>query len=441
MFRGFDRPRKCIDYDLSSAFNLKYQHDPDKLSATQTPRRRLQNIKTDKSSSQALLLQPNVKHTMLQMVRTETGRDEEAVTHTNQLIYSSIPTSSPNTHLPHHPLNTKQANHLVVLGSSTKLIPDDGTETIIAVPASPTVIRSSYTLRRLAIDASLYINLVILVFKLIVYLDTLSLSVLAALIDSALDVVSQLILNYTEKRSSLHRSSALYPAGASRLEPLGVLTCAALMGMASFEVLKESIQALYTEGTLRYSLTHVILNNNSTNNSTWTQQTQLDSIIQEEMDRISHFTASFWGMIGIIAVKYGLWLLCKRAAYKNQQMLERSASTTTLGEGTYSSTTAMLDPTLDALAQDHKNDCLSNIVAAVALLSMLLSKDTLWFFDPLGALIISVYIIHSWYETAKEQIEQLTGKCAPVEFIDELYTIATTFDPKIMLVDVGTWIL
>jgi hypothetical protein len=47
-----------------------------------------------------------------------------------------------------------------------------------------------------------------------------------------------------------------------------------------------------------------------------------------------------------------------------------------------------------------------------------------------------VYIIHSWYETAKEQIEQLTGKCAPVEFIDELYTIATTFDSKIILVDV-----
>ena len=57
--------------------------------------------------------------------------------------------------------------------------------------------------------------------------------------------VSQLILNYAEQRSSKTRSSAHYPAGASRLEPLGVLSCAALMGFASFGVLKEAIEYLY----------------------------------------------------------------------------------------------------------------------------------------------------------------------------------------------------
>ena len=345
------------------------------------------------------------------MVRSaeQCRRDEESPSHCH------------SRSLPHH-------LSLLPSESSSKLIAEDGIGPTAVVQSSSTGILSYYSLRRFAIDASLYINLIILFVKVIVYLDTQSLSVLAALIDSALDVVSQLILNYTEKRSSLHRSSALYPAGASRLEPLGVLICAALMGMASFEVLKESIQALYTEGTLRWTLSHIITNTNTTNSTT---PSQLDTIIQEEMDRISHFSASFWGMVAIIAVKYALWILCKKAANKYP------GTTSADSGGTMISSTAVLDPTLDALAQDHKNDCLSNIVAALALLSMLLSHDSLWYLDPLGALIISVYIIHSWYETAKEQIEQLTGKCAPEEFIDELYTIATTFDPKIILVDVG----
>jgi len=407
---------------------------------------------------------------MLQMVQTETCHDEETAKSTNKA----------HTMMHHQQPSIVYNNNTILTSSNTIRNSMDVKQTYFSSPMIPFLpflsnknllhhtrddyenesvttnpttnhhqpqkqqLTRHYTLRNFAMDASLYVNVAILAIKLIVYIETLSLSVLAALVDSALDVVSQLILNYTEKRSSLHRSSALYPAGASRLEPLGVLICAALMGMASFEVLKESIQALYVEGTLRYSLTHPMNHSNTTTTNTTSSQAQLDSIIHEEMDRLSHFTASFWGMIGIIIVKYGLWLLCKRAAhYRNYQPTSSSSSfvmeesVTGVGAATTSSTTALLDPTLDALAQDHKNDCLSNIVAAVALLSMLLSKDSLWYLDPFGALIISIYIIHSWYETAKEQIEQLTGKCAPVEFIDELYTIANTFDPKILLVDVG----
>jgi divalent metal cation (Fe/Co/Zn/Cd) transporter len=63
---------------------------------------------------------------------------------------------------------------------------------------------------------SLYVNLAILAAKAYVYIKTLSLAVLAALLDSLLDVVSQLVLYYTERTSDL-RSSEIYPAGAARL--------------------------------------------------------------------------------------------------------------------------------------------------------------------------------------------------------------------------------
>ena len=122
-----------------------------------------------------------------------------------------------------------------------------------SVPLSPNQNQNKddpFTLRRIAIDLSLYLNLIIMFSKLYAYIQTLSLSVLAALTDSLLDVVSQLVLNYTERRSSKSRSSALYPAGAARLEPLGILTCAALMGMASFEIMRESLESLAIHGSV-----------------------------------------------------------------------------------------------------------------------------------------------------------------------------------------------
>ena len=170
------------------------------------------------------------------------------------------------------------------------------------------------SLRRIALEVSLYFNLLITLAKLIAYIRTLSLSVLAALLDSVLDVVSQIVLNYTEKHSSMSRSSAFYPAGASRLEPIGVLTCAALMGMASFEVLKESFETLaYHNSSL------------------------------EAGESVS--LSSFWSMLAIVIVKLALLWLCNSAANKK-----------TLYSSTMGSSRAVVqlaDPTLEALAQDH----------------------------------------------------------------------------------------
>eukprot|EP00977_Amphora_coffeiformis_P020607 scaffold8374_cov175-Amphora_coffeaeformis.AAC.46 len=251
------------------------------------------------------------------------------------------------------------------------------------------------SLRRIALEVSLYFNLLITLAKLVAYIRTLSLSVLAALLDSVLDVVSQIVLNYTEKHSSLSRSSAQFPAGAARLEPIGVLTCAALMGMASFEVLKESFET-------------IVYHNSSVDIG----------------DMIS--LSSFWSMLAIVFVKLALLLLCNKAA--NKKTLYSQSYT-----GSARAVVQLADPTLEALAQDHRNDALSNSVAAVALLCVLRSQS-LWFVDPVGAILISFYIINSWYVTGREQIEHLTGKAAPEEFIEELMEIATEFDER-MTVD------
>ena len=277
------------------------------------------------------------------------------------------------------------------------------------------------SVRQLALSLSLYCNIAITLAKFIAYLQTFSLSVLAALLDSVLDVVSQAVLNYTEQHSSMQRSSAFYPAGASRLEPIGVLTCAALMGMASFEVLKESSMALF------------------------------DSSLHNLQPKIT----SVYGMILILAVKLALLWLCRRGA--NKRLVTRGMGSS-VGGGEKdmdadepssdelrrllstdpSSSTAtkpqqeeqFADPTLEALAQDHWNDCWSNGVAAVALVCAVRAPQ-LWFLDPVGAIFISLYIIYSWFTTGKEQIEHLTGKSAPEEFIQELCDLANAFDDRL----------
>jgi len=292
-------------------------------------------------------------------------------------------------------------------------------------------------LRRVALDVSLYVNLFITLVKFVAYIQTMSLSVLAALLDSVLDVVSQFVLNYTEKHSSLQRSSAFYPAGASRLEPIGVLTCAALMGMGSFEVLKESAETLIT----------------------------MDNPFNHADGGDGLNMSSFWSMAAIVIVKLLLLLLCQRAAETNSNIKYNGNNSTSsglvvlsggegnsdgdedeeselqsrlMGESTLAGSSRavmqMADPTLEALAQDHWNDAVSNTVAAAALLAAL-QAPRFWFLDPVGAILISLYIIWSWFETGREQIEQLTGKSAPDDFIEELLEIANNFDER-MLVDV-----
>jgi cation diffusion facilitator family transporter len=269
--------------------------------------------------------------------------------------------------------------------------------------------------RRIAIDLSLYLNLIILFSKLYAYISTLSLSVLAALMDSVLDVVSQIVLNYTEHHSSKSRSSALYPAGAARLEPVGVLTCAALMGMASFEILKESMESLFVH--------HGSMLQDIMDTTTMSTSTSSNSHIDRNI-------LSVYGMLGIVLVKLGLYFLCTNAIPE----VQKPTTTTSSSSIVIKQSVKVSDPTLEALAQDHWNDALSNLVAAGALFAALIAPD-LWFLDPIGAILISLYIIYSWYETGKEQIEQLTGKSAPDEFIDELSCLASNFDSR-MIVDV-----
>jgi divalent metal cation (Fe/Co/Zn/Cd) transporter len=91
-----------------------------------------------------------------------------------------------------------------------------------------------------------------------------------------------------------------------------------------------------------------------------------------------------------------------------------------------------VSPSVMALAEDHRNDVLSNTMAVfTALLSA--RYPALWWSDGLGAIIIAVYIIFMWIVVAKEQMEAIVGKSAPMELLEEYASIAERHNPILHL--------
>lgn len=84
-----------------------------------------------------------------------------------------------------------------------------------------------------AVNASWAVNWFLLIAKGIVFVMSSSKAVLAALVDSAVDLVSQAVLALAETYMS--RFSRNYPVGRSRLEALSVIACAFIMSTASLE--------------------------------------------------------------------------------------------------------------------------------------------------------------------------------------------------------------
>ena len=86
---------------------------------------------------------------------------------------------------------------------------------------------------KFAINASWVVNWLLLIAKIAGFIFSKSKSVLASLVDSVVDLLSQLVLTYAEKYITQH--SPDYPVGRSRLEALSVIACSFIMSMASVE--------------------------------------------------------------------------------------------------------------------------------------------------------------------------------------------------------------
>ena len=220
---------------------------------------------------------------------------------------------------------------------------------------------------QIAIYVNLAANAILLAGKIAVIVLTSSLSVLASLVDAALDFLSTGIV-WTTTRMIESQDQYQYPVGRRRLEPIGVLVFSVIMVTSFFQVGLECVSRLHSGD---------------------------HSIIQLTLPAIVIMSST-------VLIKFLCWLYCR--------LIKNSS--------------------VQALAQDAMTDVVFNIFSIIFPLgqylfhlAVLLVTNViivgfyakLWWMDALGGLVLSLYVIFNWAGTSAGHIRNLSGAAATAD--------------------------
>lgn len=233
---------------------------------------------------------------------------------------------------------------------------------------------------RRAILASNVANVVLLVGQVYAFVATRSLALLANTVDSILDFVSGVIVAgtwYVRRKGGDVHTRYCYPIGRTRLESVGVIVLAVIMTAATLNVFTESLSALTAAAAAQTTMKHHRMSDSSS----------LSSSLQEAGVML---TPTVLGVIGFaLATKLSLWLLCRNSPHD----------------------------AVAALAVDHANDVISNCGALIAAF-----VSRYWApLDPLGGILISLFILRNWWSVTAAHLDHLISRSAS----SELYTVCT----------------
>ena len=226
---------------------------------------------------------------------------------------------------------------------------------------------------------SLVANIFLVVIKLVAAISSGSLSIVASAIDSLLDILAGVVLYFTSKAAQ-KRDPYMYPVGKSRLEPIGVIIFACIMGVSMFGVCQESVSSLigHLTGT---------------------------NLLYIKVDVVPLLV-----LLITIFIKLGLYLYCMYACKfdENSSVL--------------------------AYMEDHRNDVLTNTFACIAYVCSGSWRE-MWWMDATFAILLCIYISVSWGQTAQEQVAMLVGKRADPQFLSQLTFMALTHHESVQKVD------
>ena len=218
--------------------------------------------------------------------------------------------------------------------------------------------QDSDALVRFYININLLLNLLLVVGKIVAVWSSNSVSLLASLVDSVLDLLCTIVI-FIMSRATAYRSWHTfykYPVGKRRLEPLGVLIFSVLMVVSFLQVLLESVSRLWDMWLGR--------------------STEKDLMLP---------TVGVVFMVMTIVTKTIMWMLCR--SHKNSSM--------------------------HAIAQDSENDAMFNMISLIfPILGQYLGLGIL---DPIGGAGLSIYIISEWVSTLADTTDKLTGKVASAQ--------------------------
>jgi divalent metal cation (Fe/Co/Zn/Cd) transporter len=204
---------------------------------------------------------------------------------------------------------------------------------------------------RWAININVVANILLLIAKCVAIVYSDSLSLLASLVDSALDLLCTLIVWSTNKLVNwrLHKLKRKFPVGRKRLEPIGILVFSVIMVISFLQVAKESIEKL---------MPHL--------------PTSADPLP----------TVAVASMAATIGLKGIIWFGCMPIKSSQVQALAQDCKT-----DVFFNTLSLLFPLIGAHLPYPVGPCL----------------------DPVGALLLSLFIIYDWGHTCVATILALTG--------------------------------
>lgn len=215
---------------------------------------------------------------------------------------------------------------------------------------------------------TLSVNVLLFFLKLAAAIQSGSLAVLSSLIDSALDLFSGVVIGISSYLIKRY-DRFHYPIGRNRLEPVAIVITASVMGTAALQIVTSAI----------------------------------DDIASSTIDpNINIFSGIIIGFT--IILKGCLYVLCRQVN----------------------------NPSVQALAVDHRNDVASNIATLVF---GLIGTYVFSIIDPIGAILLSLYIIFNWIVVGYEQLKNLVGHTADRRFLSKLTWIAANHDKRIESVD------
>ncbi|WWC88337.1 uncharacterized protein L201_003247 [Kwoniella dendrophila CBS 6074] len=228
-------------------------------------------------------------------------------------------------------------------------------------------------LARLALNVNTIVNILLVAAKVIAVLYSSSISLTASLVDSALDLLSTMIILGTSWAIGVKTDKHKYPAGKRRFEPLGVLIFSVAMIASFVQVFIESFQR---------------------------------AIGPADEEAVDLSWLGIGVMLATIGIKAVLWVWCSRIPSSGVQ----------------------------ALAQDAENDVFFNMMS---LAFPWIGSFFAWrLLDPIGGMVLSTYIIFEWIKTLLQNFANLSGKSASKDQITRVLYLVSRFNPVLEIADV-----
>ncbi|KAK0252956.1 hypothetical protein B0A54_14400 [Friedmanniomyces endolithicus] len=218
-----------------------------------------------------------------------------------------------------------------------------------------------------AINTNVLANILLLIGKIIAVTSSGSLSLLASTVDSALDLLCTLIVWSTNRvvQWRLNSLQKKFPVGRRRLEPLGILVFSIIMVISFAQILQESVEKIMP--------------------------------LKGTADELPWIAV---GAMGATVITKGIiWIGC--SPIKTTQV--------------------------QALAQDCKTDVIFNTLSL--LFPFIGYKANIWWLDPAGAGLLSLFIIYDWGQTCFENVTRLSGQAASEKLTAKLLYMAYRFSP------------